>query len=349
MTISFVVPVYNCGTLLKPCIDSLLAVRNTELEILLIDDGSTDGSGALCDSLQAADPRICCIHQDNQGVSAARNRGIAEAAGDYVVFVDADDTLDSILFSDLLQSLGPEPDTDLVLFGLSFDYYRKGVLYRSTRMQHRKCGTMERKLWKNEISALYHCNYLSPVWNKLFRRSFLLRNDLRFDTDMFLLEDLHFSLRALSFADSIVCSDAAIYHYRQAEDEGNAGRRLKRIERVSSLIDQLQAAFSMLADHLEQDPHTYDDLLASIFLMLVRQKVQVSDFAEIGAVCDDFCGWQMKREISPSVLSGKYAQKVLTRRVLWLYCRSRYSSVRHQVANRVKYLRNQRKRTEARG
>ena len=92
--ISIIVPVYNSEKTLSRCVESLQAQTETELEILLVDDGSTDGSGDLCDAFAQADKRIQVIHKENNGVSSARNAGIRKAQGDYVQFVDSDDYVD---------------------------------------------------------------------------------------------------------------------------------------------------------------------------------------------------------------------------------------------------------------
>lgn len=84
MTISFIIPVCNCEAYLRKCVERLLSVQNPEIEVLLVDDGSTDGSGILCDALQNEDSRVRVFHQDNKGVSAARNRGIEAATGAYL-------------------------------------------------------------------------------------------------------------------------------------------------------------------------------------------------------------------------------------------------------------------------
>lgn len=91
--VSVIVPVYNVKPYLEECLDSILQQSYTQMEIILIDDGSTDGSGAICDSYLQKDNRFQVIHQQNQGLSAARNRGIECAAGDYLCFVDSDDYL----------------------------------------------------------------------------------------------------------------------------------------------------------------------------------------------------------------------------------------------------------------
>ena len=105
MMISFIVPVYNCKSFLPDCVSSILSVGIHNYEILLIDDGSNDGSGKLCDELASQYPEIRVIHQANAGVSAARNRGIAEAKGDKILFIDSDDSFDSDTLRTILEGI----------------------------------------------------------------------------------------------------------------------------------------------------------------------------------------------------------------------------------------------------
>ena len=99
---SVIIPIYNVEEYLAKCIDSVLAQEYESYEILLIDDGSTDGTAELCDALAIEDPRICVIHQNNHGISASRNTGLNHAKGKYIAFFDADDLIDSKMFSSLV-------------------------------------------------------------------------------------------------------------------------------------------------------------------------------------------------------------------------------------------------------
>ena len=103
--ISVIVPVYNAGKYLQPCLDSILTQTLRDLEILLIDDGSTDGSGPVCDGYAARDDRIRVIHQENRGLSAARNAGLDASKGDCIAFVDADDVLAPEMLGRLLEAI----------------------------------------------------------------------------------------------------------------------------------------------------------------------------------------------------------------------------------------------------
>lgn len=126
--ISVIVPVYNSASFLKRCVDSIRNQTYENLEIILIDDGSTDGSGALCDAFQAEDPRIRVIHQANGGLSCARNRGLDLCGGEYIAFVDSDDTIESDYLYTLVTSIGDA------------DYVSSGFVYKNSS------GTSEKKV-----------------------------------------------------------------------------------------------------------------------------------------------------------------------------------------------------------
>ena len=112
--ISVVVPVYNAERFLHKCVDSILSQSFSDLELILVDDGSPDNSGAICDDYARQDSRVKVIHQRNSGVSVARNRGIQEASGDYIGFVDSDDWIDSEMYAVLYQTAKKE-HTDIVM------------------------------------------------------------------------------------------------------------------------------------------------------------------------------------------------------------------------------------------
>ena len=103
--ISVIVPVYNCKKYIKKCVDSIINQTFKDLEIILIDDGSTDESGKICDELKLKDSRIKVIHQENKGVSAARNEGVKASSGDYISFVDGDDYLSEDMYEFLYDNL----------------------------------------------------------------------------------------------------------------------------------------------------------------------------------------------------------------------------------------------------
>ena len=169
-TISVIVPVYNTASYLSRCIESLVNQTYSDLQIILIDDGSTDGSGAIADEWQTKDPRIEVYHQLNQGQSAARNVGLLHARGEYIAFMDSDDYIDSNYFSTMLQVA--DATTDCVQTG-----YRRvkqdGEIIKAYRPKH-------------------FYQYTSPCM-RLYRRYFIECHHLRFPEGM-IYEDVVFSI-----------------------------------------------------------------------------------------------------------------------------------------------------------
>lgn len=196
MLISVVIPAYNCINSLETTLGSVLKSGLTDCEILLIDDGSKDGTAELCDKLAHRHAWVRCIHQENGGVSAARNRGIGEARGRYILFFDADDTVDPGELASC-QDILTEQEPDMLIFGMSFDYYFRGKRYRRDTMVPPLAGLRSRAEWIGRMGELYESNALSPVWNKFIRRDLLTDCQILFPGGMIEMEDFLFSVRCL--------------------------------------------------------------------------------------------------------------------------------------------------------
>lgn len=172
---SIVIPVYNTEAYLERCVNSILVQTYRELEVILVDDGSTDQSAAICDAFALADVRVRVIHQMNLGQSAARNAGILAARGEYVGFLDSDDYW---LRSDSLEKIAGLSDTDkqsdLLMFG-----YRK--VWKNTGKIRNKCTKTTVRGSDDPIRALVQAGeYSNSACNKFVRRDFLLRHKLLF-------------------------------------------------------------------------------------------------------------------------------------------------------------------------
>lgn len=201
--ISVIVPVYQAQAYLSVCIDSLLAQTFRKWELLLIDDGSTDASPQICDTYAAKDTRVQVTHQKNQGVSTARNVGIAQARGDYLAFVDADDWVEPCFLQRLLDVIGP---AQMALCGVADAAPFSPSLERFTRQQM--------QVQPSRYAQLVYTNY---AINKLYRRELLLPDGPRFDTSMKRGEDAAFVAACLQKCDTIAACPDILYHYRVNE------------------------------------------------------------------------------------------------------------------------------------
>lgn len=335
MKFSFIIPVYNCGQYLNKIICSIENMDLFDYEIILVDDGSTDDSGIICDKIAEKKDNTYCIHQENQGVSAARNQGLQAASGDFICFFDADDNIVPGNLNKLLRQIeNSRTVIDIAVFGMSFDYYHRGNIYRRDPMQPPLQGVLEKSKWSPKLTELFHANSLSPIWNKVFRHSFLIENNLYLRNDMFLYEDLEYSLRCMACSGNILFESEVIYQYRQSEDEGNVSRRLMRIEHIYNLVAQIENVLVELTDlksgKKEQDE--INNILVSLYLVLAREKIAVSNVRQVKKICDDYKEWYEKHKIKIPLESQEYSDLLLRRNVLKLILRREYTKVRHRFA-----------------
>lgn len=334
---SFIVPLYNCEKYLKQCVDNIIVMPRNDYEIILVNDGSQDNTGKLCHIISQEYDQIRYFHQSNQGVSRARNIGLNEAVGNYVIFLDADDSFDTEKMSTLLDIVLVNPGIDMAIYGVSFDYYYKQKCYRSDSMVAPLNGIVNKQLWIKELTDLYDTNALSPLWNKVIKRKILVDNRLNLKEDMFLYEDLEFSIHCMAFCNNILFSKDIIYHYRQSEDEGNAGRRLKRIQHLPDLIDKIEVMLDFLNNSSKSE---YDLELAEkyilfrLYLVLAREKIAVSGRKDIQRICDEFQKWVVLH--GQVKVNDEYYNMLVNGNVKKLVIRKYYSALRHKIAVAVK-------------
>ena len=334
MKFSFIIPIYNGEKFINKTIREIGQTNLEDYEVILVNDGSTDNSEFICDTLAKKNKKIHCIHQRNQGVSSARNNGLKAATGEYVLFLDADDMLEPRKLSKILEKIEETKDIDMAIFGISFDYYYKGKLYRRDEMSPPLKGVQNSKIWMKNMLMMYYTNSLSPVWNKVFRRRFLLDNRLYLREDMFLYEDLEYSIRCMMCCDNILFEPEIIYHYRQSDDEGNAGRRLAKMEHIFNLVDQIENVLDKLTNlkSVKSEQDEIKSILVLLYLVLAREKIAVSNVRQVKQICDDYKKWYEKRKIKIPLESQEYSDLLLQRNVLKLILRREYTKVRHRIA-----------------
>lgn len=214
--LSIVLPVYNVAQYLPDCLNSLSAQTFTDWEAVLVDDGSTDFSGIICDSYSRKDGRFRVIHQENQGVSAARNAGIEAASAPLLSFIDPDDAISENFFSCLVGDL---LDTGAEIAVSSFFYVTEQGTERIYEVQNRieqevKCR-FPRRMPTNEdvVSALCGNLFSCVSWGKVISRA--LWGNARFPVGIDLGEDMQTVPPVIARAKAAVCSPKAVYFYRQ--------------------------------------------------------------------------------------------------------------------------------------
>lgn len=207
--ISIIVPVYNAEPYLDNCLDSIAAQTWGNLEVWLVDDGSTDASPALCDARAAADSRFHVLHQANAGVSAARNAALERATGQYLQFVDGDDYLPSTATERLVRTAGAT-GADLVIGR----FWRVAGTRKALQGHIRRDGVFTRREFAEEMLKAPANFYYGVLWNKLYRRDLIRMAQIRFENVVF-AEDQLFNTRYLQAAQRFAAIDEAVYCYIQ--------------------------------------------------------------------------------------------------------------------------------------
>lgn len=201
--ISVIIPVYKAENYLHKCVDSLLAQTFTDFEVILVDDGSSDRSGAICDEYSQKDSRVKVIHKENGGVSSARQCGIDNAQGEYTIHADPDDWVENNMLEELYRKAKKE-NADMVIC----DYYKEYGNYT--------------KYIKQQPPALDHKTILCELlleqlhgscWNKLIRRTYYKRYNIHFPFSLRMYEDLFVTISIVCNNPKISYLNKAFYHY----------------------------------------------------------------------------------------------------------------------------------------
>lgn len=204
--ISIIVPVYKVEKYLCRCIDSLISQDYPNLEIILVDDGSPDRCGVICDEYKERDNRIKVIHQPNGGLSAARNSGIDISSGKYLMFVDSDDWTDVNFCSYAYNKLF-DTDSDIVVFGYQDEYDDYSVKHFVEKE--------ERLFISDALVELHGGKIMSFAWNKIYKAS--LFNEIRYPIGR-LYEDIGTTYLLFDKANSVYLANGITYHYQQRKD-----------------------------------------------------------------------------------------------------------------------------------
>lgn len=273
---SIIVPVYKVEQYVGRCIDSILCQSFADFELILIDDGSPDQSGAICDEYARKDDRIRVVHQSNQGVSAARNAGIDIAIGKYVAFVDSDDEIatDYLLLMECENS-----NFDLVVGGV------KNIDMNGE--EHHKLYYEETKVYKIErldVLAMSANRALNFVYAKRFKTCLIKNHNIKFDTSMNIAEDTYFVANYLCFCNNIKYIESDSYKYYNYDHETLSSYNDTYVERLAEankkIANLLSKHFGHIEDTLIWKKRYFDVFYYGIFSTLrsnkgIRKKIKM--------------------------------------------------------------------------
>ena len=272
-SVSIIVPVYNAESRLGRCVDSILKQDWPEIEVILVDDGSRDGSLALMEEYARRDPRVKAVHKPNGGVSSARNRGLEEARGTYVQFADADDWLP--LESTKLLVREMERSGAQLAVG---DFYRVVEDNVSRKGSIDRGGVLTRPEYADEMMRSPADLYYGVLWNKLYRREIIARENLRMDENVNFSEDMIFNLEYLLHVDTVAVLKAPVYYYHLTR-----GSLVEQNLNLASVLKMKANVIGYYSDFYKKtfDPAEYQERLPVVygFLLAVSRDSLALPFA----------------------------------------------------------------------
>ena len=237
--VSVIMPIYNAYDYLRPAIDSVLDQTLKEIELICVDDGSTDSSFDLIKEYQKKDERIRIVTETNAGPALARNNGIKRARGEYIAFLDADDFFEPTLL-EKLYALATEKDLDIALCEYDIFNSRRATFEAAPPVEHGE-------IYKDgEVTSKRLCPdkiFLSTngaAWNKLFRRSFVIEKQLVFLNDAKVYEDVYFTVSALSLAERVAKVSEVLVHHRIYTDQSRSKMFRKHYAQVLNVFVALK-------------------------------------------------------------------------------------------------------------
>lgn len=259
--VSIIIPIYNVGDFLSKCIESVLTQKGVLIELILVNDGSTDNSVSICNKYAEHDDRVRVFHQENQGVSVARNVGIKEATGNWICFVDADDWLENgsleKIYSNCLKNI---QDMDMIV--------ARSYINRNGKAAEEKYPAKNEyyKLDFNGKDLFIDYNYVrGSVWGVFYKRDFLLKNKIIFPLKLRNGEDSIFYTQCMIYAKCITFIDAHFYNIY--EREGSASRSWT-FERILGMVDNI----SFLNNYIDQN------------LALDKESLNILNYSKYGVV-----------------------------------------------------------------
>ena len=259
--ISVIIPLYNAEKYLVNCIESVINQSYEKIEVLLINDGSTDNSQEICDAYVIKDHRVKVIHKQNQGVSSARNLGIDESKGEYISFVDSDDWLAPSAFGQIVDCISKDK-VDAVMFEYFVDNYNGNKIHETYAELH---GLMNcEKAIKTTISPINRF-----VWSKVFSRKII--GNIRFDTTIHFGEDTLFAALVMDKANRIFYLSKPLYHYFQSQNSATRvafnPRVFTGVEAYRQLVELCNLKYPLTIDIAQT---AYKNIILNTIIILLN-------------------------------------------------------------------------------
>ena len=243
--LSVIVPIYNTEKYLRECINSILAQTFTDFELILVDDGSTDGSGAICDEYAGKDNRIRVIHQENGGVTRARKNGAVHAKSDYITYVDSDDWIDPEAYHDLMLHLETQ-NADMGIFAMVLERKQPVVITNYVENGFYSKESLRKTVYPNMLfDYTLNCSgVIASLCNKIIRRDILFEAIMTIPDSLGYGEDAVAGYMCVLNAASIYFCNKPYYHYRENLTSISHAEHSVMAARILALDCEMRSRFS---------------------------------------------------------------------------------------------------------
>ncbi|PEQ95221.1 hypothetical protein CN481_05040 [Bacillus sp. AFS006103] len=268
---SVILPVYNVEKYLERCVKSVLNQSFKDIEIILVDDGSTDGSGNLCDKLASKHSQVQAVHKENGGLASARNFGINYAAGKYVCFIDSDDWVELDMFETLRREIN-DKDFDIIKFGFQ---KRSNSEIISKKVPFIEEGIYSRNQIINELlpEAIgrkrlfdYSVDFILSAWASLYRLEFIKKNNIFFVSEREILnEDFLFNINALVNAETLIVLHKVLYNYDERPGSLTQRYRKEMFSRKKNLYNKYEEILNRIPQVNQYQMRLYHFYIDAIY------------------------------------------------------------------------------------
>lgn len=265
--LSIIVPVFNVEGYLKRALDSiLLQPSSITYEILLIDDGSNDKSGAICDEYQSNFSNIFVSHIENNGVAEARNLGISLSGGNYLYFMDPDDFLSDDFFEQICPNLNGK--WDVLCFGYNEIKETNNTILSCRPHFYTHCGLLGKNEFRNKFIELFKTDMMYNVWSRIYNKEFILKNNIKFPSKP-IGEDTLFNFQVYQQLDNILFIESTLYNYIA----GRSGSALTSFHprRIEIQLDELQILQKLLKKFQLEDATLIQEIKTKIIVSATFQ------------------------------------------------------------------------------
>ncbi len=265
--VSVVVAIYNGEKYIDNCVKCLISQDYSNVEFILVDDGSTDATGNLCDLYSEKHSNIRVVHQSNGGLSAARNAGTSIATGDYIIYVDVDDEIVNNLISDNVK-LAIDHDADVVFY--NFWYNNLDTNERIPNKYSRSFIGNDEEFFHDVLCDTVECEIFNAPWNKMYKISFLRENSLSFLPEYPIYEDIIFASKMLQYAKKIVVNPQRYYIYYLR----SSGSLLTKY--VDGYFDSVTKFYCNAMDYcnMHKDNNKQINILSNLYVKLVTTNIK---------------------------------------------------------------------------